>query len=66
MNGTTKKGDTAYYRGSFFGRVELPTLGRLKQIDKLVVLLALDPDVKPKEKCDEGKRKNFFLPISLI
>ena len=33
---------------SYFGRVELPTLGALKRVERLIVLVVFDLDTNPK------------------
>ncbi|XP_002161034.1 ADP-ribosyl cyclase/cyclic ADP-ribose hydrolase isoform X1 [Hydra vulgaris] len=59
VNGTTSDGFTAYYNKSYFGRIELPTMGKMKQVNRLVVVVVNDLDVKPKEKCGEGTLINL-------
>jgi len=59
LNGTTEEGKTAYFNGSYFGREELPKLGGLHQIKKLVVYVVLDLDKEPKEKCGQGTLKQL-------
>ncbi|XP_047123242.1 ADP-ribosyl cyclase/cyclic ADP-ribose hydrolase isoform X1 [Hydra vulgaris] len=54
VNGTTDKNYTAYYNGSYFGRIELPTLGKMKQITSLVILVINNLDTTPKELCGQG------------
>jgi len=54
LNGTTTGIFTAYWTGSIFGKTELPRLGSLGKVKKLVILVAMDVDRPPKERCGEG------------
>lgn len=51
MNGTKRGKETAYHKDSYFTRYELPTLGRNGLVKKLVIMVAFDLGVPPKERC---------------
>ncbi|XP_065670180.1 ADP-ribosyl cyclase/cyclic ADP-ribose hydrolase isoform X2 [Hydra vulgaris] len=59
VNGTTSSGFTAYYNMSYFGKIELPTMGKMKQVSRLVVVVVNDLDTELKEKCGEGSLVNL-------
>nr|XP_047143636.1 ADP-ribosyl cyclase/cyclic ADP-ribose hydrolase-like [Hydra vulgaris] len=59
VNGTTDSGLTAYFSKSYFGMVELPTMGQKKQVTQLVVIVVNNLETKPKEKCGQGSLINL-------
>ncbi|XP_065670190.1 ADP-ribosyl cyclase/cyclic ADP-ribose hydrolase isoform X2 [Hydra vulgaris] len=59
VNGSTAENITAYYNGSYFGKIELPTLGKMKKVNLLIVLVVFNLDNEPKEKCGKGSLVNL-------
>lgn len=59
VNSTQAEPFTAYWNGSTFGRIELPTLGKEKLVKHLEVYLVSDIDKKPRERCGEGSLVNL-------
>lgn len=54
VNGTQNGTFTAYWRGSYFGKEELPTMGRMKKVKVLNVYVINNLDQTPKEGCGKG------------
>ncbi|XP_065670178.1 ADP-ribosyl cyclase/cyclic ADP-ribose hydrolase isoform X2 [Hydra vulgaris] len=54
VNGTTSSDSVAYSQTSFFGSIELPTMGKMKKVKQLVVVVVNDLGKTPKEKCGKG------------
>ncbi|XP_012555016.1 ADP-ribosyl cyclase/cyclic ADP-ribose hydrolase isoform X1 [Hydra vulgaris] len=59
ISGTTGSNVTAYSKTSFFGKIELPTMGKLKKVNRLVVVVVNDLGKTPKEKCGTGTVKEL-------
>jgi len=64
VNANPKPGNTAYYRYSTFGRTELPTMGKMKQVKHLKVYLVADIDKQPTEFCGKASMAQMATDVA--